>query len=51
MPRNSLNLHTNREWMRKRYLRDRATVEQMAAEAGVSTVIIYKMIKQMGLKR
>jgi predicted DNA-binding protein YlxM (UPF0122 family) len=50
MPR-GLGLHTNEAYMRKRYVVDKKSVEDIAKECNVSVQIIYKQLKRFGLKK
>lgn len=43
-------VYTSQKWLEKRLHRDHKTVEQIAAECGVSKVVIYKYMKRYGLK-
>lgn len=47
----SKGLHLNESFMRKRYVMDKKTPEQIAQECGVSIQIIYRQLKKFGLKR
>jgi predicted DNA-binding protein YlxM (UPF0122 family) len=47
----SIGLHLSESFMRKRYLIDKKSPEDIAKECGVSVQIIYKQLKKFGLKR
>jgi Zn-dependent peptidase ImmA (M78 family) len=47
----SKGLHLNEAFMKKRYVMDKKTPEQIADECGVSVQIIYRQLKKFGLKR
>lgn len=43
-------LHYSQEYLKKRYLYDKKTPQQIAQECGVSVQIIYKQLKKFKLK-
>ena len=43
-------LHLSEAYMKKRYVMDKKTPEEIAKECGVSVQIIYRQMKKMGLK-
>lgn len=50
MPRGS-SLHHSEAYLRKRFLLDKKSIEDIAKECGVSVQIIYKQLKKFGLKK
>jgi hypothetical protein len=44
-------LYTSEVFMRKRYLMDRKTPEEIAKECGVSTETIYVYLAKFGLRK
>lgn len=50
MPRGS-SLHHSESYLRKRYLMDKKSPEDIAKECNVSVQIIYKQLKKFGLKK
>lgn len=50
MPRGN-SLHHNEAYLRKRYLVDKKSIEDIAKECDVSIQIIYKQLKKFGLKK
>lgn len=49
MPRGS-SLHLSEAYLRKRYVMDKKSIEEIAKECNVSIQIIYKQLKRFGLK-
>jgi Zn-dependent peptidase ImmA (M78 family) len=47
----SLGLHLNEAFMRKRYVQDKKSPEDIAKECGVSVQLIYRQLKKFGLKK
>jgi hypothetical protein len=47
----SKGLHLSEAFMRKRYVLDKKSPEDIAKECGVSVQIIYRQLKKFGLKR
>ena len=50
MARNN-GLHLNEAYLRKRYLMDKRSIEDISKECGVSVQIIYKQLKKFGIKK
>jgi Zn-dependent peptidase ImmA (M78 family) len=44
-------LHLSEAYMKKRYISDRKSPEDIAKECGVSVQLIYRQLKKFGLKR
>ena len=44
-----MKLYESQTWLRKRYLRDGKTVEEIAKEANCTTRTIYKKLKEYNL--
>jgi Zn-dependent peptidase ImmA (M78 family) len=44
-------LHLSEAYMRKRYVMDKKTPEEIAKECGVSLQIIYKQLNKFGLRK
>ena len=44
-------LYTSEAWLRKRYLMDRKTPEQIAKESGASLETIYVYLAKFGLRK
>lgn len=44
-------LYASQEWLARRYLRQRKSPEEIAAECGVSHMTIYRYLKKFGFKR
>jgi Zn-dependent peptidase ImmA (M78 family) len=44
-------LHLSEAFMKKRYVMDKKTPEEIAKECGVSVQLIYRQLKKFGLKR
>jgi Zn-dependent peptidase ImmA (M78 family) len=47
----SKGLHLSEAYMRKRYVMDKKTPEDIAKECEVSVQLIYRQLKKFGLKR
>jgi Zn-dependent peptidase ImmA (M78 family) len=47
----NVGLHLSEAYMKKRYVMDKKTPEEIAKECGVSVQIIYKQLKKFGLKK
>lgn len=43
-------LHLSEAYMRKRYILDKKSPEDIAKESGVSVQLIYRQLKKFGLK-
>ena len=43
-------LHTSPAWLRKRFLLDKKTIEEMAEEAGVNPMTIRRALEKEGIK-
>ena len=50
MPRGT-SLHHSEAYLRKRYVMDKKSPEEIAKECEVSVQIIYRQLKKFGLKR
>jgi transcriptional regulator of acetoin/glycerol metabolism len=46
-----VKIYQNEAWLRKKYLRDKLTLEQIAEEAGVSRVTIWRQLNKYGMVR
>jgi DNA-binding CsgD family transcriptional regulator len=46
-----MKLYTNQAWLRKRYLMDKKTPQEIAKECGASVETIYVYLAKFGLKR
>lgn len=44
-----MKLYANENWLRKRFLTDRRTPEEIAKESGVSVETIYVYLSKFGL--
>lgn len=44
-------LHLSEAYMKKRYVYDKKSPEDIAKECGVSVQLIYRQLKKFGLKR
>ena len=44
-------LYTNEVWLKKRYLMDKKTPEEIAKEAGASVETIYVYLAKFGLRK
>lgn len=47
----SKGLHLSEAFMKKRYVLDRKSPEDIAKECGVSVQLIYRQLKKFGLKK
>ena len=47
----SKGLHLSESFMRKRYVMDKKSPEDIAKECGVSVQLIYRQLKKFGLKK
>jgi Zn-dependent peptidase ImmA (M78 family) len=47
----SKGLHLSEAFMRKRYVMDKKSPEDIAIECGVSVQLIYRQLKKFGLKK
>ena len=47
----SIGLHLNEAFMKKRYVMDKKSPEDIAKECGVSVQLIYRQLKKFGLKK
>lgn len=47
----SKGLHLSEAYMRKRYVMDKKSPEDIAKECGVSVQLIYRQLKKFGLKK
>lgn len=47
----SKGLHHSEAYMRKRYVMDKKSPEDIAKECGVSVQLIYRQLKKFGLKK
>ena len=47
----SKGLHLSEAYMKKRYVMDKKSPEDIAKECGVSVQLIYRQLKKFGLKR
>jgi Zn-dependent peptidase ImmA (M78 family) len=47
----SKGLHLSEAFMRKRYVMDKKSPEDIAKECGVSVQLIYRQLKKFGLKK
>ena len=50
MAKNS-KLHLSEAFMKKRYVMDKKSPEDIAKECGVSVQLIYRQLKKFGLKK
>jgi Zn-dependent peptidase ImmA (M78 family) len=50
MPRGK-SLHHSEAYMKKRYILDKKSPEDIAKECGVSIQLIYRQLKKFGLKK
>lgn len=48
MPKN--DLYKNKSWLHKRYVQDKKTPEEIAAECGCTIQTIYLYLNKFGLK-
>lgn len=47
----SKGLHLSEAYMRKRYIMDKKSPEDIAKECGVSIQLIYRQLKKFGIKK
>lgn len=47
----NLGLHLNESFLKKRYVMDKKSPEDIAKECGVSVQLIYRQLKRFGLKK
>ena len=47
----SKGLHLSEAFMKKRYIMDKKSPEDIAKECGVSVQLIYRQLKKFGLKK
>lgn len=47
----ALKLYTNETWLRKRYVMDKKSPEDIAKECGVSLETIYVYLAKFGLRK
>lgn len=47
----SKGLHLSEAYMRKRYVMDKKSPDDIAKECGVSVQLIYRQLKKFGLKK
>jgi len=47
----SKGLHLSEAFMRKRYIVDKKSPEDLAKECGVSVQLIYRQLKKFGLRK
>ncbi len=47
----SKGLHLSEAYMKKRFISDRKSPEDIAKECGVSIQLIYRQLKKFGLKK
>lgn len=46
-----MKLYTNEAWLRKRFVNDKKTPEQIAKECGASVETIYVYLAKFGLRK
>ena len=46
-----IGLHLSESFLRKRYVIDKKTPDDIAKECGVSVQLIYRQLKKFGLKK
>jgi DNA-binding MurR/RpiR family transcriptional regulator len=44
-------LHLSEKFLKKRYISDKKTIDQIAKECGVSVQLIYRQLKKFGIKK
>lgn len=49
--KNNNGLHLSESFMRKRYIFDKKSPEDIAKECGVSVQLVYRQLKKFGLKK
>ena len=47
----NLGLHNNESFLKKRYVMEKKSPEDIAKECGVSVQLIYRQLKKFGLKK
>ena len=47
----NLGLHLNESFLRKRYVMEKKSPDDIAKECGVSVQLIYRQLKKFGLKK
>lgn len=47
----NLKLHMSENFLKKRYIFDKKSPEDIAKECGVSVQLIYRQLKKFGLKK
>ena len=47
----TMKMYTNENWLRKRFLMDKKTPEEIAKECGVSLETIYVYLGKFGLRK
>jgi Zn-dependent peptidase ImmA (M78 family) len=47
----NLGLHLSETFLRKRYVMDKKSPDDIAKECGVSVQLIYRQLKKFGLKK
>lgn len=47
----SLGLHNSESFLKKRYIQEKKSPEDIARECGVSVQLIYRQLKKFGLKK
>lgn len=47
----NLGLHLNESFLRKRYVIEKKSPDDIAKECGVSVQLIYRQLKKFGLKK
>jgi Zn-dependent peptidase ImmA (M78 family) len=47
----SKGLHLSEAYMKKRYVLDKKSPEDIAKECGVSVQLIYRQLKRLGIKK
>jgi hypothetical protein len=47
----NLGLHLNESFLRKRYIIEKKSPDDIAKECGVSVQLIYRQLKKFGLKK
>ena len=45
-----MKLHKSAAWLRKRFIQDNKTIEEMAREAGVQPMTIRRALEREGIK-
>lgn len=47
----NLGLHLSSSFLKKRYIQEKKSPEDIAKECGVSVQLIYRQLKKLGLKK